>query len=146
MTEVIVKPKVFLSYAHADSAWAEKFAGALKESGIEIWAEEGETANGNHLPESLARGLKESDVVVILFDAKTLQSPNALFELGAAMAGNKAVVPVVPPGMHVPRLPVPLQRVIFLAKGSPEGTATKLVEELSRHLAVEPNGDGRETL
>lgn len=141
MTEVIAKPKVFLSYGHADRAWAEAFAGTLKERGIEVLPEDEVLSNGNRLPESLVRGLKESDVVVILFDAETLQNPNALFELGAAMAGNKAVVPVVPPGMNVPRLPVPLQRVVFLAKGSPQLTAAKLVEELLQQPSSEFDGD-----
>ncbi len=146
MTEVVAKPKVFLSYSHADRAWAQKFAGTLKESGIEVWAGEEELSNGNHLQESLVRGLRESDVVVILFDAETLQNPNALFELGAAMAGNKAVVPVVPPGLNVSHLPVPLQRVVFLAKGSPEATAAKLIEGLLRRSPVEPDADSQEIL
>jgi len=99
VTEVVAKPKVFLSFSHADRAWAEKFAGTLKESGTEIWKADWDRSNGRSLSQSLERGLRESDVVVILFDAGTLQNPNALFELGAAMAGDKAVVPVVPPGL-----------------------------------------------
>jgi hypothetical protein len=60
------------------------------------------------------------------------------------MAGDKTVVPVVPPGMNISRLPVPLRRVVFLAKGSPEVTARKLVEELLQQPAIEPDGNSQE--
>ncbi len=141
MTEVALKPKVFLSYSLADRAWAEAFASELSERGIAVWPVNEQRPNGNHRQESLVRGLKESDVVVILFDAKTLQNPNILFELGAAMAGNKAVVPVMPPGVSIAHLPVPLQRVVFLAKASPQTTAAKLVEELWRRPPPEFDGN-----
>ena len=144
MTEVLVKPKVFLSYSHADRGWAERFAGTLRASGTEVWKADWDRDNGRSLSQSLERGLRASDVVVILFDAETLQNPNALFELGAAMAGNKAVVPVVPPGVSVARLPVPLQRVVFLAKGSPEATAAQLIEEVLRQPPAESDGNSQE--
>ena len=146
MTEVVAKPKVFLSYSHADRAWAEKFASTLKESGTEVWKADWERSNGRSLSQSLERGLREGDVVVILFDAETLRNPNALFELGAAMAGNKAVVPVIPRGVNVSRLPIPLQRVVFLAKGSPEATAAQLIEEVLRQSPVELDDDSQERL
>lgn len=137
MTEVAAGYKVFVSYSQADRAWAEEFAQRLKERSIEVWAADEEFGNGSGASESLVRGLKESDVVVILFDSKTLQNPNALFELGAAMMGNKAVVPVVPREMKVSHLPIPLERLVFLAKSSPEVTAATLIEQLSHWLPSE---------
>ena len=38
MTEIVAKPKVFFSYSYGDRAWAQRFAGALTESGITVWA------------------------------------------------------------------------------------------------------------
>lgn len=123
--------KVFISYSHSDKEWARKFAQTIATSGIEVWFDEFNIKPGEPLVESLEKGLRESDAVVLLLNAENMRRPNIFFEIGAALGMNKAIIPVVPAGFEYHKLPLPLQRIKFLIRNSPEETARELTSAVA---------------
>jgi TIR domain-containing protein len=118
--------KVFISYSHSDKEWARKFAETIASSGVEVWFDEFNIKPGQPLVEALEKGLRESDAVVLLINAENVNRPNLFFEIGAALGMNKAIIPVVPKDFEYSKLPLPLQRIKFLVRNSPEETAREL--------------------
>jgi predicted nucleotide-binding protein len=130
--------KVFISYSHSDKDWARRFAETLEHSGLEVWFDEFNIKAGQPLVEALENGLRESDAVVLLISPDNINRPNLFFEIGAALGMNKALIPVVPKDFDYHRLPLPLQRIKFLIRNSPEETAKELataVESLAGEAA-----------
>jgi predicted nucleotide-binding protein len=131
-------PKVFVSYSHSDKDWARRFAKTIEDIGLEVWFDEFNIKPGQQLVEALENGLRESDAVVLLINTDNINRPNVFFEIGAALGMNKAIIPVVPKDFDYHRLPLPLQRIKFLIRNSPEDTAKELataVEALSGEAA-----------
>lgn len=123
--------KVFISYSHSDKEWARTFAQTIASSGIEVWFDEFNIKPGEPLVESLEKGLRESDAVVLVLNAENMRRPNIFFEIGAALGMNKAIIPVVPAGFESHKLPLPLQRIKFLIRNSPEETAHELTSAVA---------------
>lgn len=123
--------KVFISYSHSDKEWVRKFAETIVTSGIDVWFDEFNIKPGEPLVESLEKGLRESDAVVLVLNAENMRRPNIFFEIGAALGMNKAIIPVVPAGFEYHKLPLPLQRIKFLIRNSPEETARELTSAVA---------------
>lgn len=119
-------PKVFISYSHSDKEWARKFAETIASTGLEIWFDEFNIKLGQPLIEAIEKGLRESNVVVLLINAENINRPTLFFEIGAALSMNKAIIPVIPKDFEYHKLPLPLQRIKFLFRNSPEETAKEL--------------------
>lgn len=118
--------KVFISYSHSDREWAREFAVTIVRGGVEVMPSEFGIKPGQPLVEALEKELRESDAVVLLINAENVNHPDLFFEIGAALAMNKAIIPVVPKGFEYSKLPLPLQRMKFLLRNSPEETAREL--------------------
>ena len=118
--------KVFISYSHSDKEWAREFAGTIANTGVEVWFDEFDIKPGQPLVEALEKGLRDSDAVVLLINSENVNRPNLFFEIGAALGMNKAIIPVVPKDFEYHKLPLPLQRIKFLVRNSPEETAKEL--------------------
>lgn len=118
--------KVFISYSHSDKEWAREFAETIANTGVEVWFDEFDIKPGQPLVEALEKGLRDSDAVVLLINSENVNRPNLFFEIGAALGMNKAIIPVVPKDFEYHKLPLPLQRIKFLVRNSPEETAKEL--------------------
>jgi hypothetical protein len=57
--------------------------------------------------------------MVVILSANSMKSPWIFFELGAAFAGNKKIIPVVIDDIAHERLPLPLTRYQYLREKSP---------------------------
>jgi TIR domain len=125
-------PKIFISYSHSDKDWAEKFAETMIKSGMNVWFDQFNVKAGEPLSDAIEKGLRESDVVVLLISPENINRPNLFFELGASLSMNKTIVPVVPENLDSHSLPLPLQRIKFIVRASPEETAKKLASELAK--------------
>jgi len=123
------KPKVFISYSHADSDWAREFAQSLSRRGVDVWLDQSEIQIGDSLRDAIEKGLRESDLIVALINPESLKRPALFFELGAALGMGKRIVGVVPKGFDASQLPQSLRLRRYLVKGSPETTADLLVSE-----------------
>jgi hypothetical protein len=121
--------RVFISHSRGDSHWAEAFAAALKQQGVDAWVDRVNLQPGDSWEAELEfeRALRDSDVFVALVGPESLDRPNLNFELGAALGMGKRVVSVVPHDFDEARLPQPLRRHQSLFKDSPEQTAQRLL-------------------
>lgn len=131
MIQAMHTPKVFISYSHSDATWARQFADALKAQGVEVWMDALNIRAGERIQEKLERALKESDFLVSLLTPESAKSPNLFFELGAAVAMGKVVVPIVSRGTDAAHVPAHLQARRQLIRTTPKETARELVEELN---------------
>lgn len=124
------RPKVFISHTSASRNWAREFAKALRALKADIWFDEFNIKPGDSIPDLIEAGLRGSDIVVMLIDKESLNSPNFLFELGAALGLDKRIVPIVAEESTARSLPLPLLRKKYLLQRSPEETAKELVTGL----------------
>ena len=104
-------PRVFLSYAHDDAAFAERVCKALADSGFEVSDPDRDHLPGDNWAGLVARALEESDAMVVLLTPAAIASPdvkrNIEYALGAKNYSNR-LIPVVVGGLkRFPRTEVP---------------------------------------
>ncbi len=126
----MAKPKIFVSYSHKEAAWAKEFAQALSQRGVRVWTDQLAVKAGESSRAAVEKGLRESDILVVLIDPSTLSSPSLFFELGAAIGMDKRVVAIVPANFEISQFPLPLRARRFLIKQTPKATASELLGEL----------------
>lgn len=125
------KPKVFISYSHADHSWAREFAKSMVDHGIDVWFDQFTVRAGDSLSDALEDGLRKSDALVLLITPESLGRPNLFFELGAAFGLNKKIIPIISEDIDTTALPIPLKRIKFLRRKSPAETARELAAEIA---------------
>jgi len=123
-------PSVFLSYAHDDKPWAEAFAAALRQQGVSLWFDEWDKL-GDKPSEALDAALRRSETLVVVLDHLSVEKPALFFELGAALAMKKRIIPIVSEGVERSKIPVPLLRVRSLVKKDPQETAEEVARAVS---------------
>lgn len=126
-----MKPTIFISYSHSEAEWARSFAEELQKRGVSPWFDRWIIPAGGNISDSAAQGLRESETLVIIWGPKSTESANLYFELGAAVALNKRVIPVVSSRPEDVRLPVPLRHVQYITEESPAEAA----EEVAKAVA-----------
>ncbi|HYH85638.1 MAG TPA: toll/interleukin-1 receptor domain-containing protein [Pyrinomonadaceae bacterium] len=122
--------QIFISHAASDREWAREFAAAIHDLGVNVWFDEFNIRPGDHVTDLLEKGLRESDVVVLPITRESLGNSNFFFELGAAIAMNKKIIPIVAEDIDYSQLPLSLSRVSVLKRRSPKETAEELAKAL----------------
>lgn len=123
------KPNVFISYSHneVDSAWIRDFVHHLKERDLNVWFDESELNFGDNIATAIEEALRKSDIFVTVLSPSSVNRPNVLFELGAAIALGKRVITIVPQDFDRSMLPPLIRERKFLTQDSPEEAATAVV-------------------
>jgi len=85
--------RVFLSYSHQDAAWVREFASTLKASGISAWTDD-DILPGDNWRDAIEQALRDSNTLIMVLGPDTVGSPWIYFELGAAIADRKKIIPV----------------------------------------------------
>ena len=62
-------------------------------------------APGERWQEKLQEALRESKTLVVILSLASVDSPWIFFELGAAIADNKRIIPVLLEGVDMARIP-----------------------------------------
>jgi hypothetical protein len=84
---------IFISHAASDSSFAQALSKALSARGLHAWAPE--KLNGGHqTAEKIGKALRAATWYVVLISESALSSPNVNFEIGAALAAQKKLLPV----------------------------------------------------
>ena len=89
--------KVFLSYAHADAALAERVSKALTDSGLEVSDPRRDHLPGDNWAGEVARALEESEAMVLLLTPGPMSPEvkrNIEYALGSKNYSNR-LIPVV---------------------------------------------------
>lgn len=123
---------VFLSYHTNDQAWVSAFAAALRSEGVPPWFDAHEIKAGERWQEVTERALRESETLVLVITPGSFDSPWTFFELGAAIAGRKRVIPVIKGEVNLGELPPLVRQFQFVREASPEDAARRVAEALPK--------------
>lgn len=123
---------VFISYPPEEKPWVAQFAAALREEDLHpFW--DAEILAGQDWQEAVGQALRESDTLITVLSPKGAPSNLMFFELGAAIAGKKRIIPVAHETLDWAQIPAPLRRYQCLNESSP-GLAAKRVAEVVGRL------------
>jgi hypothetical protein len=87
-------PKLFFSYARADSVFALRLAKDLRSAGIQLWIDQLDICPGSRWDQAVEGALKGCSEVLVILSPASVRSNNVLDEVSFALEDNKRVVPV----------------------------------------------------
>ncbi|MEQ8767901.1 MAG: toll/interleukin-1 receptor domain-containing protein [Planctomycetota bacterium] len=123
---------VFLSYSMKDRAWVSEFAQALRDAGVTAWFDVAELMPGTRWKDEVEEALRASRFLVVILSPESVDSPWVFFEIGAAVADHKFIIPVVTEDLDVSRVPSLLQQYQFLREPSPTVAGRRVAEAIQR--------------
>jgi hypothetical protein len=126
------KYDVFLSYSSQDRSWVSQFAEALRRAGLTAWFDIAEILPGERWQEQIQKALRESTTLIVILSPNSIKSPWTFFELGAAVADEKRIIPVLTQDMDIRDVPFLLTRFQFLRESSPEEAGSRVAEVIVR--------------
>jgi hypothetical protein len=132
-----VPADVFISFAREDDDFARRLTRALVDQGISAFSDT-QIMAGEDWGGHLRRALDGSAAILLVMTPAALRSPGVLSEIGAALAAEKLIIPIIPPHQRMPHdMPLPLGRLRFLRtdKLSDNEIAASVRESLD-HLAT----------
>jgi hypothetical protein len=131
-----VAQDVFISYAHADHEFVSRLALDLEERGADVWIDRMDIHAGEEWRETIAAGVRNCKVLVLVVSPESLASEWANEELRLAMAHDKPVLPLLYRKADIPPdLQSKLGRYQYInfRRGSYEGNLADLVAHLATH-------------
>lgn len=111
--------KVFISHSSSDREWTSKFASSLKGLGISAWSDVSSLSPGERWQDRIQQALRESKVFVVIVSSPQVDAWTS-FELGAALADNKVIIPVLTGDISLEQLSPLLRQFQFLNEESPD--------------------------
>lgn len=127
---------VFLSYSSASQPWVRKFTEALTASGITAWFDAHEILPGERWRDQIEKALRQSRVLIMVLTPESIQRPWTFFELGAALADEKRIVPVLSDDVDPAEIPAVVRQFQFVREKSPEAAAKRVAEAVMRETGV----------
>lgn len=125
------KYDVFLSYSSEDRDWATEITTALKDSGVSTWFDAHDIVPGDRWQTRIEEALRESRVLVLIVSPKSLNRPWTFFEIGAAVADSKRIVPVLAEDVDIASLPPLLRQFQSVKERSPREAARRVAEAVA---------------
>ena len=121
---------VFISHATEDKPWAAQFNTALRQQGVKTWFDASDLAPGDSISTTIQQALRDCRILVIIYHPSMADFPMTYFELGAAVADGKRIIPVaIQQQDGEPRpLPVFLSKFQAIIETSPERAAQRVAE------------------
>jgi hypothetical protein len=124
---------VFLSYSAKDSPWVSKFSVALKEASskpdIKV-LNAAEMKPGAALADSIKQALLKSTFLITILSSKSIKNPWIHFEIGAAIANHKKIIPVQIGDIEKREIPSYLRNLVFLKETSPKKAGMLVAETI----------------
>ncbi|MCX7109036.1 MAG: toll/interleukin-1 receptor domain-containing protein [Proteobacteria bacterium] len=127
---------MFISSSHKDRAWVSEFVAALQKEGLHPWSDE-EISPGDKWAESIEKALRDSSTLIMVLSPDFLLSDWIFFELGAAIAGKKRIIPVITKELAWSQIPLMLRRYQFLNESSPSIAGKRVAEVVGKHENAE---------
>jgi hypothetical protein len=87
--------RVFISYARGSRDYARRLSLALREVGIHAYFVSDAAKYGDSIPENIRTTMKSNDLLVVLLTQQAVKSRFIEFEIGAAEALGKQVIPIL---------------------------------------------------
>lgn len=131
------KYDVFLSYTAKDSEWVRRLANALLEQGLNVWYDEIEIKPGDVWRDQTEKGLRASTYVVMIITPEAAHSNWQAAELGAALALQKPLIPIVAEDVPSKDIPGPIKLRKYLLKADPKVVADEIARGITSEREVE---------
>ena len=133
--------RVFISYASADKALADKVCEALENARVTCWIAPRNIEPGTDFPTAIVEGVKSASALVLVLTEHAAASPHVLSEVGHAFNGKKRIIP-----FRIFQQPLPEDLEYFLSltqwldapEGGTEANLKRLVDATVAALAGEP--------
>ena len=132
---------VFISYARQNREWVRRLVDALERASLRVWYDEREIRAGEVFNKRLDEGLRSSRYIAFVFTPDALHSNWVAFELGAALALEKALIPIVSPDVAVQDLPGPIRVRRFLYMEEPNSVAAQIARIVGHERAPTVSAD-----
>src|SRR5213593_2614396 len=98
--------QIFLSYSHKDRPWVEAFTRTLEGAGVRAWFDAANLSPGERWDELTQDALRKSQTLVVILSHNSVDSPWTFFELGAAFADGKRIIPILVEDLDWNRIPL----------------------------------------
>lgn len=130
--------QVFLSYTREDREAAMRVATALRDAGLKAWVADWEINPGDNFLEKMERALSSTDLVLVLFSQKSVNSPWLTAELTFAQKLTDRAITVVPAMVEPCQLPAQFlnRQIIDLSQDMPRA-AQRLADQLNVTVDVD---------
>jgi hypothetical protein len=92
----------FISYSRRDKEFALELATELKSSGFFVWLDQLDIPTGARWDDEVERGLRESEIFLIILTSASISSENVKDEIGYAIDHGKRILPVLLEACEVP--------------------------------------------
>lgn len=123
---------VFISYASADRQNVERFVEALHAANIVGWLDATDIAAGANISSEIRDAIRKSGAVIVFLSDNSLRNQWVQFEIGAAEALGKTIIPVLVAGSDLGQLPDILSgRIVIDARNRAPAT---VVNEIRRAI------------
>ena len=103
--------RIFISYARDDYAFAHQLLSGLRNINVEGWMDEADIAAGAAIGTAVRAAIQKSSAIVVLVSPNSLRSRWVDFEVGAAQALGKPIVPILLEGSELPET---LQEIVSI--------------------------------
>lgn len=122
---------VYLSYANEDRAWVAKFASALLDRGVNACVDT-LVQPGKPWSRRTQDALRSSKTLVLVLSRNSIGRPWTFFEIGAAIADHKRIIPVATEDVPVDQVASILSKYRVLKESSPRAAGRRVAEELQK--------------
>jgi predicted ATPase len=93
---------IFISYAHADSAFVDRIDADLRQQGFATWVDRQRLAGGQRWRRELQEAVERTQVLLIVLSPDAVASDNVQIEYDYALAEHKVVIPLYYRQCNVP--------------------------------------------
>lgn len=84
---------VMISYSHNDKKYADMIVSILEQNKIACWIDYRDATPGVNYAESIVKAIKNASFVVVVLSDSSIQSPQVLNEINAAVNNGKVIIP-----------------------------------------------------
>ncbi|MGH8584136.1 MAG: toll/interleukin-1 receptor domain-containing protein [Gammaproteobacteria bacterium] len=121
---------VFVSYSREDKPWVSEFVSASRSGSAQAWFDVADVEPGENWQDKIQEALRESTTLVIILSPNSVDTPRTFFEIGAAVAGKKRIIPVLLEDVDMRQVPAPLRKFQALRGSSPTEAGRRVAEIL----------------
>jgi hypothetical protein len=128
--------EVFVSYSHQDHEFVSRLSLDLEDRGADVWIDRIDIHAGTQWRQSIADGIRDCTVYLLVVSPESLASEWAVRELRLAIEHDRPVIPLLYRRARIPEhLRAELESYQYLSfrQGSYAQNLDRLVAELARH-------------
>ena len=123
---------VFISYARGDMESARELVRSLDAAGVKSWLDVAEIQPGERWASRIQEELREARVMVVMLTPDSLKSQWTFFEVGAAVADGKTIIPVLSKDVEPKDVPPILRNFQWIQGSTPGETGALIAKAVAR--------------